>query len=308
AGDISITANNVFVDNAFLNSSVGRTRNGTVKSETIGNGGDINIITGSLMVKNGAQLFANTFGQSAQSNQSNAGNVTITATKPVSFENSRVFTSVETGATGNGGNIQITAPSLSLTNGAILSASTLSANTDGKGKAGNINIQDADLVSLSGNSSISTSSLSTQGGDITLDGLDILQVTNSLISASTINGTVGSLRVNAGESVQLKGEGGLAVEATGSGSAGSLTVSVPQLSLQDGASISASTISGQGGDINLENLNTLEVNNSRISASTESGQAGNLTVNARESVRLWDSAATSYPFPYSLIHCHRHYF
>ncbi|MGH2412795.1 MAG: hypothetical protein ACRDEA_03685, partial [Microcystaceae cyanobacterium] len=95
----------------------------------------------------------------------------------------------------------------------------------------------------------------------------------------------GSLTVKSAKSVQLE-QGSLTVEATGQGSAGSLTINTPQLALNQGSEISASTNSGQGGDIALQKLNTLEVNNSRISASTQTGQAGSLNIDARESVQL----------------------
>ena len=114
-----------------------------------------------------------------------------------------------------------------------------------------------------------------------MENLDTLEVNNSSITASTVNGEAGDINVNANESVKLQ-TGTIAVEATGAGSAGSIIIDTPQLTLTEEAEISATTVSGVGESITLENLTTLEVFNSRISASTESGEAGNVSVNASD--------------------------
>lgn len=130
-GAITIT-NGSFISNA-------------VKSEAVGNGGDIKITAGSLSLTNGAQLVANTFGRG------DAGSVRVQASGAVSFDGegilqsgagvganntqSGAFSNVETGAVGKGGDINITVGSLSVTRGALLFA-----YTDGRGNAGNVNI------------------------------------------------------------------------------------------------------------------------------------------------------------------------
>jgi large exoprotein involved in heme utilization and adhesion len=82
--------------------------------------------------------------------------------------------------------------------------------------------------------------------------------------------------------VELSGSGGLSLAATGSGSAGNLTINTRNLMVRDGAGISAETNSGEGRDIRLQGLNTLQVSNGSISASTRDGQAGNLSINVNE--------------------------
>ncbi|HEY9649818.1 MAG TPA: S-layer family protein, partial [Coleofasciculaceae cyanobacterium] len=178
---------------------------------------------------------------------------------------------------------------------------------------------------LSDGAQISASNISELSGDITLQGVNTLEVNDSLITASTKTGQAGNLIVNASESVRLSGtfngnpsglsvqaEGGNAgsmsittgelaitngatatVSSTKSGTAGSLDVRARSIALNNNASLSATNESSPvGGDITLQGidnqqpLETVEVNNSLISASTQSGTAGNLSVNAAESVLL----------------------
>ena len=61
------------------------------------------ITTNSLDVTNGAGLSASTFGTG------DAGNVVIEARDRVVFDNGTAFSSVEAGATGVGGNVEINA-------------------------------------------------------------------------------------------------------------------------------------------------------------------------------------------------------
>ena len=88
---------------------------------SVGNGlgGSINITAGSLSLTNGARLSSSTSGQG------NAGNVTINARDTVSFDSSSAASNVGFTGVGKGGNINIQARSLSLSNGAFFITSTL---------------------------------------------------------------------------------------------------------------------------------------------------------------------------------------
>ena len=73
---------------------------------------------------------------------------------------------------------------------------------------------------------------------------------------------------------------GLYAQSLGTGNGGLVTLNTRQVTVQDGAEISASTTSGVGQGIVLEGLEKLEVQNgSQIEARTDTGQAGNLSVN-----------------------------
>lgn len=121
----------------------------TVVSEAIGDGGNINITTNSLSVKGNSQLNASTFGEGK------AGNVTINARDRILIdgENSNriasgIFSSVQSGGKGDGGNIDITTGSLSVTGGAQLLAATF-----GQGNAGNVTILARDRILFDGENS-----------------------------------------------------------------------------------------------------------------------------------------------------------
>ncbi|MDZ4871577.1 MAG: hypothetical protein CLLPBCKN_000965 [Chroococcidiopsis cubana SAG 39.79] len=89
-----------------------------VETGSTGKGGNINIRTGSLSITNSGVISASIFGSG------DAGNVTITATDGISIDSGTIFGRVQESARGNGGNINIKARSLSLTNNARLDAST----------------------------------------------------------------------------------------------------------------------------------------------------------------------------------------
>lgn len=187
----------------------------TVNSGAQGNGGDINITTDSLSVSNGAFLSASTLGNG------NAGDVNITATGSVSVTNSGIFSTVEEGAVGQGGNIDITADSLSLNN------ALLSSNSSGTGKAGDINVT-ADAISLD-QGSIVAETTSGQGGNIKLQVEDLLLLRyGSLIST------------NAG-TAQAGGDGGnITIDTT-------FIVAVPE----ENSDITANAYEGNGGRVNI---------------------------------------------------------
>ena len=123
AGNVTITATDaVSLDGVGIGTQV--TNIGSqVLADAVGNGGDIEIIAGSLAVTNGAQLITSTAGQG------NGGDVDIRVRDTVSFDgvgrngkSSGVFSSVEVGGVGEGGDIMVTTNTLSLVDEAFLDA------------------------------------------------------------------------------------------------------------------------------------------------------------------------------------------
>lgn len=133
AGDVEINATGAInlTDGSFIAN--------TVLESAVGNGGSVNITVSSLSLTGGAQVNAVTNGRG------DSGGVTINARDTVSFNGSNAFSSVESGAEGNGGGINITTGSLAVTNGA-----RLIAITRGRGDAGSVNINARDTVSFDG--------------------------------------------------------------------------------------------------------------------------------------------------------------
>ncbi|MBW4523188.1 MAG: DVUA0089 family protein [Scytolyngbya sp. HA4215-MV1] len=154
------------------------------------------------------------------------------------------------------------------------------------GLAGNItvNAKGTGQVTLNNGAQISASNVSgAVGSDILFNGVNTLQASDSVISASTIDGVAGSVRVNpnaAPASSLTLTNSRLIVEATGIGDAGQVDLNTRQLTLQQSA-ISASTRSGTGNGVILSNLDQLSLQDSFITASTVDGIAGDLLVNDR---------------------------
>ncbi|MBE7385052.1 MAG: filamentous hemagglutinin N-terminal domain-containing protein [Leptolyngbya sp. SIO1E4] len=92
--------------------------------------------------------------------------------------------------------------------------------------------------------------------------------------------------LNTGLNPNQVANSGLFAAASGSGEGGFISINTPEMTIDAGGQISASTVSSQGQGVVLENLQTLSVNDGLISASTQSGVAGGVSVEATDSVIL----------------------
>lgn len=288
-------------------------------TSTLGSGhaGNLEITTERLILRNGGVLASST------NDIGSAGNVNIKASNFIEINGQGILAGkvIHSGilartrgenAIGDGGAIDINTNRLLIDNGGVISSA---AEAESTGQAGRLNINayesvvlsgkdstvlatseslkpagdltiNTPLLTLQGGAKISASSPLSQGGNINLQGLNSLQLTNgSEISATTIDGRAGSLQINAGQtpanSIQLN-QGSLTVKATGTGDSGNLLINTRSLDLQNASGISASTISGIGENISLQNLDRLQVNNGQISTATQTGKSGNVSVNANQ--------------------------
>ncbi|MCC5605174.1 two-partner secretion domain-containing protein, partial [Nostoc favosum] len=186
-----------------------------------GDAGNLTIDTGRLLIQGGAQASVSTI------NAGNAGELNVRASsielsgtslespKPSDIEGrSLLTTAVSEGSTGKGGNITVSTNSLTITDGAALTAST-----SGQKDAGDITIS-AESINLTGNGSVISAETTGQGagGDLTL--------------------TTGNLAVEDG--------GKITVSSTGSGAAGDLKLNANSIYLNNAAKITADTTGGGG--------------------------------------------------------------
>jgi filamentous hemagglutinin family protein len=251
AGDVTIEAPNAVVSingNAGINSSVEQVSGFTGERR----GGDITIKARSLSLTNNAQLNALTKGRG------NAGNIFIETSDSVSFNNSAIFSSVFNTAIGQGGGITIKARSLSLSNLALLNAST-----GGRGNGGNILLQASDAINLNNGSLIGTATFGRgNAGNVTI---------NAPNAAVFMQGTAGDRATSINSSVgQISG-------FTGKRRGGDITIKARSLSLSDRAELSASTFGrGNAGNINLKIKEAATLDrSSTIFSTVESGGIGN---------------------------------
>ena len=173
----------------------------TVDQGAVGKGGNIEINTRNLSVTNGSELASSTVGQG------DAGNVKITASDNIFFDGKKdnfdigVFSTVDQGAVGKGGNIEINTRNLSVANGARLTASTF-----GQGDAGTIKITATGNISFDGikdgyKSKILSNSEQGgvgKGGNIEINTRNLSVTNGTQIQASTSGqGDAGNIKITA---------------------------------------------------------------------------------------------------------------
>jgi large exoprotein involved in heme utilization and adhesion len=271
AGNLSINVNENPAELVELSGSGGL----SLAATGTGSAGNLTINTRNLMVRDGAQI-------SAETNSGQGRDIRLQGLNTLQVSNGSISASTRDGQAGN---LSINVNENPAESVELSGSGGLSLAATGTGSAGNLTINTRNLMVRDG-AQISAETNSGEGRDIRLQGLNTLQVSNGSISASTRDGQAGNLSINVNEnpaeSVELSGSGGLSLAATGTGSAGNLTINTRALTVRDGAQISAETNSGEGRDIRLQGLNTLQVSNGSISASTRDGQAGNLSINVNE--------------------------
>jgi large exoprotein involved in heme utilization and adhesion len=241
----------------------------TVERGGVGKGGNIDINAATLSLIDDAQLVTTTRGASATqpAGRGDAGNVNVKVTGAVSLAGeknglvSAIFSRVGTGTVGNGGNITIDSGSLSLRDGAGLTAETL-----GQGNAGIIKVNATDFVTISGRSS------NVNGG--------------LFVSSQSPTGTAGDIIVTSPRVTLDNGDTLDAQSASGNG--GNINLQTDLLLLRGGAQISTTAgtnqAGGNGGNINIDAPNGFIVagtrENSDITANAYSGSGGRVAINA----------------------------
>ncbi|AFY45492.1 S-layer family protein [Nostoc sp. PCC 7107] len=296
---------NLSVNTSESTQLIGRSQDGQfasglfnqAESQATGNAGNIIITSPVLRILDGAQVSLSTLGVG------NGGNLTVNtseSTQLIGRSQDGQFASGlfnQTQGSGNAGNIIITSPVLRILDGAQVSLGTL-----GTGNGGNLTVNTSESTQLIGRSqdgqfasglfNQTESQATGNSGDLTIN-TPILQVFDGAqVSAGTLGaGNGGNLTVNTTETVELIGRSsdqtfpsGLFSQTQGTGDAGAIRITTPELRILDGAEISAATLAtGKGGNVIIKASDNLRVQNgSQISvSSTENvAEAGNIDVTA----------------------------
>jgi filamentous hemagglutinin family protein len=277
-----------------------------------GSAGQLVLNSDRLLIDGGATATSTTFGiGNAGHLQVNARQIDITGVSP-GGSLSGLYAQVEEGATGSGGNLDITTNQLHLSNGARIATVTF-----GAGNAGSIHIQ-ANTVDLSGftttsqgdrATTITTSTRSTgNGSNLTLNTNHLQVLDGAQIAVSTGgSGNAGTLRVTAHD-IDLSGTSGFgrsglfASAIVGTGAGGDIWVRSDRLSIRDGATVNASNLPslnlavrpgrGTAGNINVS-TNQIQLDNGSITAASAGGDRGNITLQAQTIFSNRDSAITT---------------
>jgi filamentous hemagglutinin family protein len=189
-----------------------------------------------------------------------------------------------------GGDIQVQAAQLELTQRSFIFADTLGAEAGGQAL-----IQTTEAITLSDGSLITADVLgSGTGGDLTINTLALTVQGGAKIAARSFRegGRGGNLAVAASDSVNLIGNSlrrqlsSLSTETQGAQAAGDLTIETGKLTVQDRAQVATNTNgAGDAGDLTIRASDSVKVTGEgRILAQTErgsTGAGGNLTIETK---------------------------
>ncbi len=282
----------------------------SVERGAMGNGGSLSIATGRLIVRDGAQITAGTFGQG------DAGNLTVLASEFMEVVGasadgqspSIVFTSVAPGGTGNGGNLSIATGRLIVQDGAQVVAGTF-----GPGYAGSLTVSASESVELIGTSvdgqigsglfSSSEEGATGNGGNLSVETGRLIVRDSAEIRTGTFGkGRAGDLKVETGQLIVRDG-GQIQAATFGEGDAGNLTVSASDSVEVLGTSADGRFLSGlftsvqrgatgNGGNLSIATGQLIVRDTGQIQSATfGEGNAGSLTVLAKESVEVVGTSA-----------------
>ncbi|MBP5971166.1 S-layer family protein [Brasilonema sp. CT11] len=232
-----------------------------------GDAGDLIIKTNTLLVRNGAQVGAGTFGAGkGGSLRVDAQDVQLIGTGADGQSASGLFASADQNSTGDAGDLIIKTNTLLARDGAQMSASTYGS---GKGGSLRVDAQDVQLIGTGANSRFASALGASAQPNSTGNAGDLAIRTNTLlvrdgaqVGAGTSGaGKGGSLRVDAqdvqliGRSADGRSASSLFVSADQNlvGDAGDLTIRTNTLLVRDGAQVGAGTFgAGKGGSLRVD--------------------------------------------------------
>jgi filamentous hemagglutinin family protein len=238
----------------------------TSRTEGSGDAGELTINTGNLVIENGGQVSSGSF------NEGRGGLLTVNASESVQVSGSVIENSTDGGTeeivsrlstrtrdAGDAGNLRITTKKLLVQDGGQISANTFA----GEGQGGLVTIDASDFIELSGTSitgkssllSVETNSIG-KAGDLTLKTRQlIIEDGGDISSRSNETGIAGNIDIRA-NSLSLEGEGSSISAETASTDGGNIFLDVQDLLLlRNGSQISTTAgterAGGNGGDIDI---------------------------------------------------------
>jgi filamentous hemagglutinin family protein len=238
-----------------------------------GNAGLILVDAGSLSISSGGRISSTTFGPG------DAGAVELYITGPVTISGTTapgvttgIFSAANDGGPGNGGFVDLSAGSLTISAGG-----QIATNTTGPGVGGDIDLMVDRNILLTGAGPQITASSSAGGdaGSITVSAANMtLQYGASIATqAATANG--GDINLKIGDFLYLV-KSKITTSVLGAkGNGGNITID-PLLLVLDSSSIIAQAVAGEGGNITIRANNFLASDDSIVSASSQLGISGTI--------------------------------
>jgi large exoprotein involved in heme utilization and adhesion len=245
-----------------------------------GNAGAVNISTGELLLRNGAQVSAQTRGGG------NAGGLVLTVDSLMvqsgSLVNARTFNN------NNAGSLIVRAESVIVEGrDSAIDLDTRSGSATG-GDAGILNINTQQLVVQNGGKVTAKTFGGGFGGFMQLNAAESITVDgagSTLRFETSGTGDAIGISIDTGQLV-VTNQGEITVSGTRSGSPGSLIINSGSILMESGGKVTASTLAEIGGDImiTLRPKGLLKMFNGSkiITSALETGDGGRITIRAPE--------------------------
>jgi len=215
-----------------------------------------------------------------------AGDTTITNQGNLTLTNVTIESSSNNDQ--QGGSISIE----SLEGNIDLNSSTITSNAESSGPAGDINLTALKQIILDDSQLASATNAIGNGGQITIEGSDLVLQNNSQISTESASddedaGDAGDIEIISSASVTINNSN-VTAETTGNGIGGDIETTTNRLSVINNGEISAETSGdGAGGSITLGTNNINLDNRGQISASSSgSGNGGNIDISYSDRVSV----------------------
>jgi len=263
-----------------------------------GNGGNVRIETGTLLLSEDGDISLNTDGQG------DSGNLFIIA-ESIVLQNARssINTEIQETASGNGGDIEIVSDRIE-----ILQGAEIAIEVEGSGQSGALEITAREIL-VSGSEAGRPSRIEASvdvgatgnGGSLTINAEQLQIRAGGLITSATSGGgNAGSLTIRADTlSVQGTSEDGALISTVSAASetdfaAGSIDITARQLQVSSDGIVSVSGLgNGDAGNLQIEAEEVVLSDNGQLQALVSAGDRGNIDVRADRVLLLNNSRITA---------------
>ena len=265
----------------------------SVETSGAGKAGDIFVTTPTLTLSDTARITATA--TATATNKEEGGSISLNASQMDLAGIVGVF--AETQGESPAGTLKLqpdnNKPTLDLT---LAPGAKISASTSASGNGGDLLVSAPQAINISGQGKLAVETTGTgDAGNIEITTQKLTLSDGVEISAATAGeGRAGSLQINAPNSVKITGTGSLSVQATNGGTAGNLTLKTGELTLAEGASVTVSSPQGLAGNLNIT-ADSLFFNDGSITAETGKSEAegANITLEISDLLRLSNESRIS---------------
>lgn len=270
-GSVSVDADSITIEGSNDEGQVSQIDSQTFVS---GEAGSVFVTADSIDLSDGGRIVGSTTGMGT------AGSVNVTVGDlTISGARSGLSSDSAFGAQGDAGSVTVSAETIDISNGAIISTSVLNP---GRAASGSVTVT-ADDISLSSGAGISTSNNGRGlGGDISITATNIFSLSDARVTTTAATGDGGRITLSGGVVDQLNSEISTSVGGAG-GDGGDINISNTVL-VQDNSTIRANAFGGDGGNITItvEQLIQHPVRAAIIEATSALGISGDINVSTPE--------------------------